>query len=902
MSVPRTSDEIRQAFLDFFNEMGHEVVPSSSLVPAGNTTLLFTNAGMNQFTDALLGLEKRPNPRATSAQKVMRVSGKHNDLENVGPSDRHQTFFEMLGNFSFGNYFKKEAIEYAWMFVTAVLKLEPEKLWVTVYTDDDEAAGYWAKHIAPERVLRFGAAENFWTMGETGPCGPNSEIFYYTGPIDPFTQPERALEDGRQGVNVSDDYNEIWNLVFMQYDRAADGTLTPLPFQSIDTGMGLERVSRAVQGVNSNYDTDLFVPILNRIQALLGDTDEQRAEKWIGYRVIADHARSATFLIGDGVVPGNEGRSYVLRLILRRALRYGKMIGFTGPFIAEVARAVIEKMGHHYTELREQESFILEALRREEASFQRTLDRGIALLDELMSELRGRGESVVPGEQVFRLYDTFGFPYDLTRDIAEENGFTIDRDGFDHAMAAQRARARASGTFNVDAWAEHYRRLADDLPQTAFLGYDYAALAQVPVQVVAIVDPESGQLLNEAATGSEVELLLDRSPFYAEGGGQVGDTGVIETEYGRALVQEVQKPVPGVWAHRVTVVSGTIRRGEMARATVDAERRWDIMRNHTATHLLHRALRDTLGEHAQQRGSLVAPDYLRFDFNHLQKVTDEELETIERTVNRYIREDLEVMAEEMAISEAQERGATMLFGEKYGDTVRVVSLCGAGNGADPSRYSQELCGGTHLLRTGQIGSLLIAGEQSVSQGVRRITAITGRAAEEAVRQQRQALRSLARKVGAQPDQLETRIEQLQQELADRDRQLQAIQRDLSRRQLDTLLSQVQEVDGVKVLAAQVEATSAENLREMSDWLRDRLGNAIVVLGAAVDEKPLLVAAATEDAVKRGGHAGNLVREVARVVGGGGGGRPNLAQAGGRDVDKLPEALAKVSDLVREQLN
>ncbi len=893
MSLPKTSDEIRQSFLDFFQEMNHEILDSSPLVPAGNNTLLFTNAGMNQFTDALLGLEKRPYNRATTSQKCMRVSGKHNDLENVGPSDRHHTFFEMLGNFSFGDYFKKEAIKFGWMFLTDVLQLSKERLWVTVYTDDDEAAELWLKHVPADRILRFGKSENFWEMGETGPCGPCSEIFYYIGPIEE--------QDGASGVNIKDEYLEVWNLVFMQYDRAADGTLSPLPAQSIDTGMGLERLTQVLQGATSNYGTDLFMPILDRIQELLGDSDEERAEKWVGYRVIADHARAVSFLITDGVLPGNEGRAYVLRLILRRALRYGKMIGFTGPFITEVAKTVIAKMGNHYTTLRESETFILEVLAREEEAFQRTLDRGISLLNDLMEGLRTENKSVLPGANVFQLYDTFGFPYDLTEDIAKENNFTVDRAGYDQAMAAQKARARAAGNFNVDQWAEYYRRMSDELPQTEFLGYDYTQLSNVSVQVLAIINPDTGEQLDEAAEGSDVELILNCTPFYAESGGQVADTGLIEGEYGRAVVQDVQKPLPGVYAHRVTLVNGTIRRGERVSATVDAERRWDIMRNHTATHLLHQALHDTVGSHALQKGSLVSPDYLRFDFNHLQKVTDAELTQVEKIVNEYIRADLVIGAEEMSIDDAKKLGAMMLFGEKYGDRVRVLSL--VNDLTDQSAYSQELCGGTHLLRTGQIGSFVITGEQSVSAGVRRITAITGRASEIQARTQRDLLSVVSEKVGAQQlDQLEQRIERLQEELATRNRELQALQREVAQGQIGNLLNQAQDVNGIHVLSVQVEANDSNNLREMSDWLRDKLGNSVIVLGAEINNRPLLVAATTSDAIKRGAHAGKLIRPIAKAVGGGGGGRPNFAQAGGRDVSKLAEALALVPDLVRKQLN
>lgn len=887
--TPRTSDEIRRAFLDYFHELNHEIVDSSSLVPAGNSTLLFTNAGMNQFTEALLGLEKRPYNRATTSQKVMRVSGKHNDLDNVGPSPRHQTFFEMLGNFSFGNYFKKEAIAYAWIFLTEVVKLDKERLWVTVFRTDDDAERFWRNHVAPERILRFDEDDNFWQMGDTGPCGPCSEIFYYNGPLD--------LQDGAKGVNVTDDYLEVWNLVFMQYDRAADGTLSPLHAQSIDTGMGLERITQVVQGVTNNYDTDIFIPILDRIQQLLGDSDEQRQEKYVGYRVIADHTRAVTHLIADGVLPGNEGRAYVLRLILRRALRYGKMIGFTGPFIGEVARAVIAKMGDHYTNLKAQESFILEVLSREEAAFQRTLDRGLSLLEDIMGNLRTEGKTVIPGAVAFTLYDTHGFPYDLTRDIASEQGFTLDRDGFDKAMAEQRARSRAGDTFDVNQWAESYRRLADQLPRTEFVGYDYSRLTGQEVQVKAIVDPATGQLLEEAATGSEVEFLLDITPFYAESGGQVADTGTIETEYGRALVTDVQKPVGGtnIIAHRATVVSGTIRRGEKATASIDVERRYDVMRNHTATHLLHKALHNHVGTHATQRGSLVAPDYLRFDFNNLDKVNDAMLEAIEHEVNEAIRNDWDVQAQEMGLDEARQKGAMMLFGEKYGDEVRMVTV-----GEDG--YSRELCGGTHLHHTGQIGAFLITREESISAGVRRILAMTGKAAEEAIRQQRQTLRTIASRVGAsQPEQIESRLDKIQQELSDTRAQLAAAQRQLAAGQTGDLLSQAQEVQGVKVLAAQVQANDTNALRDLADRLRDKLGSAVVVLAADMNGKSQLLAAVTPDVVQKGGHAGNLVRELATRTGGKGGGRPDMAQAGVGDPAALPAALGEVPDLVAGQL-
>ena len=889
--TPYTSDEIRAAFLDFFHELGHEIVESSPLVPAGDSTLLFTNAGMNQFTDALMGLEQRPYNRAASSQKVMRVSGKHNDLENVGPSDRHQTFFEMLGNFSFGNYFKKEAIAFAWTFVTEVVKLPKERLWATVHLSDDDAATLWEAHLPPERILRFDK-DNFWEMGDTGPCGPCSEIFYYHGPLE---------DQDASGVNVLDNYLEVWNLVFMQYDRAADGTLTPLPMQSIDTGMGLERITQVVQGVTNNYETDLFMPLLDKVQALLGDSDEERAEKWVGYRVIGDHARAATFLIGDGVLPGNDGRAYVLRLIMRRALRYGKLIGFEGPFLAEVAQAVIDKMGGHYANLVDNADFILQAIRQEEEAFQRTLSRGLKLFEELAERLEGAGKTTVPGGEIFRLYDTFGFPYDLTRDLATERGLALDRDGFDRAMAEQQRRSRAASGFDVNVWSEHYRRQANALPATEFIGYDYDNLTGAAVQIAALIDPATGDALNEAATGSEVDLLLDRSPFYAESGGQVADTGVVETEYGRALIEDVQRPIPGVTAHRATVVSGTLRRGENATATVDVARRWDIMRNHTATHLLHRALRNHLGDHAQQKGSLVAPDYLRFDFNHLSRVDGETLAAIEQEVNAQIRADLEVEIDRMSLDAAKARGATMLFGEKYGDEVRVVAL---EEDHTDDVYSMELCGGTHLFRTGQIGSFLITQEQSTGSGVRRITALTGRGAERHINEQRALLRRLMGQTGAQqPEELSERIDRLNSQIKALDEALITLQRDQSQGQVARLLDEAQAVNGTQLVAAQVEAANADALSEMADWLRDRLGDeSMVLLAAVIDEKPLLVAKAAPALVARGGHAGKLVGAVAKQLGGGGGGRPDFARAGGRDATKLSDALAEVPALVAAQLS
>ncbi|HBY96003.1 MAG TPA: alanine--tRNA ligase, partial [Chloroflexi bacterium] len=855
MSVPTTSDEIRQTFLDFFHELGHEIVPSSSLVPAGDPTLLFTNAGMNQFKDVFLGLEERPYTRAATAQKCMRVSGKHNDLENVGPSPRHHTFFEMLGNFSFGDYFKEQAIAYAWTLLTEVFKLQKERLWATIYEDDDEAFELWKKHIAEERILRFGKKDNFWEMGDTGPCGPSSEIHYYIGPLE---------EQRAEGVNSEDDnYVEVWNLVFMQFDRDASGVMTPLPKPSIDTGMGFERITMVMQGVESTYETDIFRPILARIQEVAGHRDAEREAHKVAYRVIADHIRAASFLVADGVVPGNEGRSYVLRLILRRAMRFGKRAGITRPFVHDVAEAVIERYGDHYTELRERRDFILQALGQEEERFQQTLETGLALLDELLDRLAAAEQRVVPGEEAFRLYDTYGFPYDLTRDVAEERGFTVDRSGFDRAMAEQKARARAAQKFDADSWIRTYRDL--ELPPTVFVGYEYDHLVDEPTQIVALI--RDGQRVESVGAGEDVEVILSRTPFYAEGGGQVADTGTIDTEYGRITIGDVRQPRGGLWVHFGTVAEGMVRQGEMARATVDVERRWNTMRNHTATHLLHRALRNVLGEHAEQRGSLVAPDYLRFDFAHLTAVTPQEIDHIQNQVNEHIRADHPVIWRVMPLEEALASGATALFGEKYGGSARVVSI---EYEPGPGAYSRELCGGTHVTRTGQIGPFIVTQEGSIASGIRRITALTGEGAESFIQEHLNAWRELATQLGTPTDRLPERVGQLQQQLAQQEKTIKTLERRLAQQQLQALLGQAQHVDGFDLVAAQVEAPSNETLRELSLQLRDRLGSAVVVLGALIGDKPSIVATATPDVVARGVHAGALAREVAQRMGGGGG--------------------------------
>jgi len=881
-----TSAEIREAFLDYFERQGHTRVSSSSLVP-DDPTLLFTNAGMVQFKDAFLGLEDRGYTRATTVQKCMRVSGKHNDLENVGPSPRHHTFFEMLGNFSFGDYFKREAIRYGWEVCVDVYGLDPDRLYFTVFEDDDEAFQIWVDEIGvpADRVYRMGESTNFWMMGDVGPCGPTSEIHYDWGP--------EACTCGEPNCSVALDngcerWLEIWNLVFMQFDQAADGTRTRLPKPGVDTGMGLERIVSVIQGVRSNYETDLFVPIMDRVQELLGHSDAEREEHIVGYRVIADHGRAMTFLIADGVLPGNEGRDYVLRLIMRRAMRFGKLIGFTEPFLAQVADSVIQVMGGHYTELREREDWIKKVITEEERRFERTLDTGLAILSDVIADLKARGETQIPGVDVFRLWDTYGFPVDLTQDVAAEHGLTIDRIGFEQEMAKQRERARAATRFTLPEEVAIYRRL--ELPQTEFVGYETTAIEDA--RVLALV--RDGQRVEVARQGEDVRIVLDRTPFYAEAGGQVGDTGLLIGPAGKVQVYDTHSPLTGIHVHDGRVIEGELATGHLVRAEVDAVRRADIMRNHTATHLLHKALREVLGEHATQRGSLVAPDRLRFDFTHLSPLNPEELREIEHRVNEKIREDLPVEPEYLPLDEARRRGAMMLFGEKYGEIVRMVSI---------DDYSRELCGGTHVQHTGQIGEFVITGESSVAAGIRRIEALTGRGAEAFVRERLALLENLAQTMGVQGvEELDRRVHSLLETLQQQRRELEQLRRRLALQEAEALVGKAVAVNGVRVLAAQVDAPDMESLRERIDFLRDRLGSGVIVLGSVVDDKPQLVAAVTKDLVERGLDAGELVREVARVVEGGGGGRPTMAQAGGRNAAKLPEALGRVPELVRQTLS
>jgi alanyl-tRNA synthetase len=879
-----SANATRRAFLDFFVRSGHTEVPSASLVPASDPTLLFTNAGMVQFKDVFLGLEERPYRRATTAQRVLRVSGKHNDLEEVGVSPRHHTFFEMLGNFSFGDYFKRDAIHYAWQLLTEVLELPVERLWFTVFEGDDEvpadeeAARHWIETgAAPERILRFGRKDNFWVMGDTGPCGPCSEITIYIG--DDLARMTAA------GVNSEDpDYVEIWNLVFMQFDRQ---TMHPLPRPSIDTGMGFERICMVLQGVHSTYDTDLFVPIIERTMALAGGDQAHYQQHGVAYRAVADHTRACTFLIADGIMPGNAGRSYVLRRLLRRAAYQGRTLGLTKPFLAETAEVVIGMMGEAFPELRRKRNFILETLTAEEERFGRTIAGGLVLLDEALSSIQAGGE--LPGTTAFTLYDTHGFPLDLTQKIVAERGISVDEAAYDRAMAEQKARSRAATQFKRGAEAEIWSD--QDLPATEFTGY--TAVRDQGRVLACLV---AGDEVSTAYAGQQVQVVLDRTPFYAQGGGQAGDTGYLQGPHGRIRVEDTQRPVPSLIVHQGVVEHGPVSVDDHVEAVVDAERRWDIMRNHTATHLLHRVIHEVIGEHATQAGSLVAPDRLRFDFAHGRAIPPQQVREIERRVNEWIRTDTPVTWQITSYQAAIEHGAMALFGEKYGDRVRMVTA-----GCQDSMFcSRELCGGTHVERTGEIGLFRILAEASSAAGVRRIEAITGREADEWVTAQTNTLREIATRLNAPTTQVLERVDGLLAELKASQQAMEALRAQGARASLESVLANVRQAGAIPYIAARVEAPDAKTLNEMGDWLRDKLGSGVVVLGAVLNDKPQLMAMVTRDLIGSGYHAGNLVKALAAIVGGGGGGRPDMATAGGRDASKLDEALGQVGEILERQ--
>ena len=878
-----TGNQLRARFLRFFEERGHTVVPSSSLIPHNDPTLLFTNAGMNQFKDLFLGREKLPYARAASSQKCVRAGGKHNDLENVGRTARHHTFFEMLGNFSFGDYFKKEAIAFAWEFLTKDLGLDRDRLYVSVYTDDDEAADIWHQQegVPRERIFRFGEKDNFWSMGDTGPCGPCTEIFWDNGPGVGCGRPECTV-----GCDC-DRYMEIWNNVFMQFDRAADGTLTPLPKPSVDTGMGLERITTVMQGVTSNYDTDLLQGIIRHVEALSGKRYGGDEKDDVSMRVIADHSRAMTFLIADGVLPSNEGRGYVLRRIMRRAARHAKMLGFTEPVLYRTVDAVNAVMGEAYPQLLERADFVKQVIRAEEQRFGQTLETGLRILNEEIEQLRRHGRSIIPGDVVFRLYDTFGFPVDLTADIVRLENFSLDEAGFEACMEKQRQQARehwkGSGE---EAVAAVYRRLREEGVQSEFTGY-HAIHGEG--KILALL--HDGQPVAEAAAGARIEVFASTTPFYGESGGQVGDRGEIRTPRGTVRVTDTRRPLPEFIVHHGEVVSGSLRQGETAELTVDEEARLATARNHTATHILQAVLIRVIGDHIKQAGSLVSPERLRFDFTHFSPLSGAEIARIEAEVNRQIRANREVETEEMAADAAIAAGATALFGEKYGETVRVVRL---------GDFSMELCGGTHSRAAGDIGLFKILSETGIAAGVRRIEAVTGAKALELVQQQEEALDRLAALLKSDRPQLEVRLQKTLERQKELEREIESLQGRAMAGRAAELLAQAKDVAGVKLLAARVDGLDGKALRELADQLRERLGSGVLVLGGEAEGKAALLVAVTRDLSGRIS-AGELIRPLAERIGGKGGGRPDLAQAGGNRPQDLAAALAAAEEILRTRL-
>jgi alanyl-tRNA synthetase len=875
-----TSAELRQRFLDYFAERGHAVVPSAPLVPKSDPTLLFTNAGMVPFKGVFLGEEERPYCRAVSAQKCVRAGGKHSDLENVGRTSRHHTFFEMLGNFSFGDYFKKEAIAYAWEFLTEVVKLPRERLWVTIYRDDEEAFRLWREitPMAAERIMRFGEKDNFWSMGDTGPCGPCSEIHYDQGP----RVPGDPVPNG-----AGDRVIEVWNLVFMQFNRGADGKLTPLPKPSIDTGMGLERLAAVAQDVPSNYETDLFRPLLEITAELARTTYGREPKRDVSLRVIADHARTIAFLLADGVFPANDGRGYVLRRILRRAARHGRLLGLKEPFLHRVCSEVVTLMRTPYPELEEAREMILRLTLLEEERFAYALEQGLRMLEEEAGRLRQARQPILPGEFLFRLYDTYGFPLDLMQEAAEEQGLSLDEAGFREALEGQRQRARASwagsGEEKVPAV---YRELASSVPPTRFLGYEGTTGEG---RILALV--KDGARVSEAQAGEELEILLDQTPFYGEAGGQVGDAGLLMGNGTRVEVLGTAKPTPGLTVHRGRVVRGTLRTGQTLQARVDVQRRRATARNHTATHLLHAALKEVLGDHVKQAGSLVAPDRLRFDFTHFAPLTPLEIDRIEEWVNVRIRDDLSIGTRVMSLEEALQTGAVALFGEKYDREVRVVEV---------PDFSKELCGGTHCRATGEIAFLKIVSESGIAAGVRRIEAVTGEGAFRHLKEMEGELRRIADFLKVRDWRVADRVEALQAEGRALQRELDRLKEARSASEATDLLKEVRETSGVTYLSKRYEGVEVKDLRILGDKLKEKLGSGVLVLASAVGEKVTLLVMVTKDLTSRL-PANELVKTLAPLLGGSGGGKADTAQAGGNDPSRIAKTLEAVPAAIAERL-
>ncbi len=873
-----TGSEARSLFLEYFKKHDHRIIRSSSLVPADDPTLLFTNAGMVQFKRTFLDEQKRDYTKATTSQKCVRAGGKHNDLENVGYTARHHTFFEMLGNFSFGDYFKEKAVEFAWDLILNGYGLPEDKLWVSVYKDDDEAYNIWAKNmgVSEDKLVRCGEKDNFWSMGDTGPCGPCSEIHIDRG---------ESFGCGKPGCAVGcecDRYLEIWNLVFMQYNRDESGKMIPLPKPSIDTGMGLERIVSVIQNTPTNYETDLLKPIMVKVEELSGKKIGEKNDIDVSMKVIADHSRAAAFLIGDGVLPANEGRGYVLRRIMRRAIRYGRFIGLTKPFLSDTAGVVFNIMESAYPELAEAAPYITNVISNEEIRFSETLDKGLILLNDTIGEIKAKGDTVIPGNVIFKLYDTFGFPVDIVRDVVKDENLTLDMEEFNSSMDRQREQSRSKTTFT--ATGEAYKKLSAEGIKTEFVGYDsLVAESKVILAVQGEQDAES------VAAGEDVEIVTQSTPFYGESGGQAGDSGVISIENTdlKIDVNNTIKDPTGLIIHKCEVVSGSLKNGDTVKLAVDQGSRKNSACNHTATHILHTALRSVLGDHVKQSGSMVTPDRLRFDFTHFSQVEKDQLQAIEDFVNTRIRQNVPVETIEMDADEAMKSDATALFEEKYGDTVRVVSL------AD---FSKELCGGTHTKRTGDIGLFKITAESSIASGVRRIEALAGANALKYMQNSDSILNSAANLLRDKPDALAMRVEKLLSDFKGLEKEIESLKAKIAAKSVDDITDDIKEINNVKVIAKKVQVDNPSAMRDLADKFKEKIKSGIIVLGAEHNGKVLLTAIVTKDLTSQF-KAGDIVKAAAKEVGGGGGGRPDMAQAGGSKPENLDKALDKVFEIV-----
>mgnify|MGYP003389971011 FL=1 len=874
--MSQSVNDLRRAFIQYFEQQGHRAVPSAPLIPQADPTLLFTNAGMNQFKRVFLGEETRAYNRAVTVQKCLRAGGKHNDLENVGYTRRHHTFFEMLGNFSFGDYFKEDAIRFGWEFLTSVVGLSKDRMWITIFREDDEADRLWRKiGVSPSRIVRCGEKDNFWQMADTGPCGPCSELHFDQGP----SVPGDATPNG-EGDRVI----EIWNLVFMQFNRDSAGTLNPLPKPSIDTGMGLERLTAVAQGRLSNYDSDLFAPLLAAIGSRAGAQYGVLEQADRSMRVIADHLRAITFLMADGVLPSNEGRGYVLRRILRRAARHGRLLGITEPFLHELTATVVEQMGEAYHELRPAAGTVAEATRGEEERFIATLDQGLPILNDMLTKVRASGQNMLSGTEIFKLYDTYGFPMDLIAEACREQDIRLDETGFEAAIEEQRTRARKTGGFEGETARPALSEVAARVGTTAFVGYEHLNSEGV-VQALLKGD----RLVKDAREGDDIEVVLDVTPFYAEGGGQAGDQGLLTGPDGRVEIRETTRPVPTLIVHKGVVTSGSIREGERLQLSVNRRTRHDAARNHTATHLVHAALRDLLGPHVKQYGSLVAPNRLRFDFAHFRPLASRDIDEIESIVNEQVRQDQPVQTDVMGVQEAVAGGALAFFGDKYGDQVRVVHI---------DTFSKELCGGTHCRRTGEIGLFRIVSESGVAAGVRRIECLTGSGALDSLKRLEADVRELSDLLKVAPGEVVARTRKLSEQLKEKERELAEVK--LKMASTSSGDAQAREIKGVQVHAQRTDGLDVNGMRALADQLRDKLRSGVVALGAANDGKVSLLVVVTKDLVGRL-KAGELIKEMATEVGGTGGGRPEMAQAGGKNPEGLGTALEKVFGLVQKAL-